>query len=140
MHDIDILTGGKYALKHVPKELRHILAAESAANDGLAYPFLSIAIYLTVEESGRVAFGKWFLIGWLCTSKSHSGVIYEEVVLIYESSSIPFCRPGSSRCHFRVTPGQVERTVLVHSIISFIFEHRLWVLFPHEILAPKRAH
>ncbi|KAK7696363.1 hypothetical protein QCA50_001017 [Cerrena zonata] len=59
------IVGGKYALKHVPKELRHILAAESAANDGLAYPFLSIAIYLTVEESGKVAFGKWFLIGWL---------------------------------------------------------------------------
>ncbi|THH30429.1 hypothetical protein EUX98_g3753 [Antrodiella citrinella] len=42
-----------------------IIAAESAANDGLAYPFLSIAIYLTVETSRHVAFEKWLLVGWL---------------------------------------------------------------------------
>ncbi|KAJ8703235.1 hypothetical protein PTI98_001874 [Pleurotus ostreatus] len=59
------IVGGKYAMEHVPKELRHILAAESAANDGLAYPFLSISIYLTVEVSRGVAFGKWFAVGWL---------------------------------------------------------------------------
>ncbi|TCD63902.1 hypothetical protein EIP91_004781 [Steccherinum ochraceum] len=59
------IIGGKYAMKHVPGNLRRILAAESAANDGLAYPFLSISIYLTVETSRRVAFGKWFLVGWL---------------------------------------------------------------------------
>ncbi|KAJ7477707.1 Sodium/hydrogen exchanger family-domain-containing protein [Mycena latifolia] len=57
--------GGKYALKHVPRNLRLIISAESAANDGLAYPFLSIAIYLTVETSRRAAIGKWFLVGWL---------------------------------------------------------------------------
>ena len=60
------VTGGKYAHQHVPVNLRRIIAAESAANDGLAYPFLSIAIYLTVEASKREAFGKWFLVGWLC--------------------------------------------------------------------------
>ncbi|KAJ6605185.1 Sodium/hydrogen exchanger family-domain-containing protein [Mycena vulgaris] len=59
------IVGGKYALKHVPRNLRLIISAESAANDGLAYPFLSIAIYLTVESSRRVAIGKWFLVGWL---------------------------------------------------------------------------
>ncbi|KAJ7454316.1 Sodium/hydrogen exchanger [Mycena galericulata] len=59
------IVGGKYALKHVPRNLRLIISAESAANDGLAYPFLSISIYLTVEASRRVAIGKWFLIGWL---------------------------------------------------------------------------
>lgn len=59
------IVGGKYALKHVPANLRHILAAEAAANDGLAYPFLSISIYLTVETSRKVAIGKWFLVGWL---------------------------------------------------------------------------
>lgn len=60
------LLGGKFAMKHVPANLRRILAAESAANDGLAYPFLSIAIYLTTESSRGVAFKKWFLVGWLC--------------------------------------------------------------------------
>ncbi|KAJ7164359.1 Sodium/hydrogen exchanger family-domain-containing protein [Mycena filopes] len=59
------IVGGRYAIKHVPRNLRQIIAAESAANDGLAYPFLSIAIYLTVESSRRVAIGKWFLVGWL---------------------------------------------------------------------------
>ncbi|KAJ7082043.1 Sodium/hydrogen exchanger family-domain-containing protein [Mycena belliarum] len=59
------IAGGKYALKHVPRNLRLIISAESAANDGLAYPFLSIAIYLTVETSRKVAIGKWFLVGWL---------------------------------------------------------------------------
>lgn len=58
--------GGKFALKHVPVNLRRILSAESAANDGLAYPFLSISLYLTLESSRRAAVGKWFLIGWLC--------------------------------------------------------------------------
>ncbi|KAJ7466509.1 Sodium/hydrogen exchanger family-domain-containing protein [Mycena latifolia] len=59
------IVGGKYALKHVPRNLRLIISAESAANDGLAYPFLSVAIYLTVEASRRAAIGKWFLVGWL---------------------------------------------------------------------------
>ncbi|KAF5389437.1 hypothetical protein D9757_004298 [Collybiopsis confluens] len=59
------IVGGRFAVKHVPVNLRRILSAESAANDGLAYPFLSISIYLTVESSKRVAFGKWFLVGWL---------------------------------------------------------------------------
>ncbi|KAI6046092.1 Cation/H+ exchanger, partial [Pisolithus marmoratus] len=59
------ITRGKFAAKHVPIEIRRILSAESAANDGLAYPFLSISLYLTVETSTRVAIGKWFLVGWL---------------------------------------------------------------------------
>lgn len=58
--------GGKFALQHVPLNLRRILSAESAANDGLAYPFLSISLYLTLESTRRAAIGKWFLVGWLC--------------------------------------------------------------------------
>ncbi|KAK0234998.1 Cation/H+ exchanger [Armillaria nabsnona] len=59
------IVGGNFALKHVPVNLRHMLSAEAAANDGLAYPFLSISIYLTIESSKRVAFEKWLIIGWL---------------------------------------------------------------------------
>ncbi len=69
IYDADLgMTGGKFAVKHVPLNLRRVLSAESAANDGLAYPFLSLSIYLTIESSKRVAIGEWFLIGWLCTS------------------------------------------------------------------------
>jgi len=64
--DCPLAVGGKYAHQHVPTNLRRIIAAESASNDGLAYPFLSISIYLTVEATKREAFGKWFLVGWLC--------------------------------------------------------------------------
>lgn len=60
-------SGGRFAKEHVPLNLRRILSAESAANDGLAYPFLSISLYLTLEASRRTAIGKWFLVGWLCT-------------------------------------------------------------------------
>ncbi|KAI0063655.1 hypothetical protein BV25DRAFT_1824218 [Artomyces pyxidatus] len=59
------IVGGSFAIKNVPVNLRRLLAAESASNDGLAYPFLSISIYLTTEVSRRTAIGKWFLIGWL---------------------------------------------------------------------------
>lgn len=58
--------GGKFATKHVPVNLRRIIAAESAANDGLAYPFLSLSIMLTTERPASVAFRDWFLIGCLC--------------------------------------------------------------------------
>ncbi|EIW83167.1 hypothetical protein CONPUDRAFT_143158 [Coniophora puteana RWD-64-598 SS2] len=59
------ITGGKFATKHVPLNLRRLIQAESASNDGLAYPFLSISVYLTLEASTKVAIGKWFLVGWL---------------------------------------------------------------------------
>ncbi|EJD00215.1 Sodium/hydrogen exchanger [Fomitiporia mediterranea MF3/22] len=59
------IIGGKFAVRNVPVHTRRLLSAESAANDGLAYPFLSISIYLAIESSKRVAFGKWFLVGWL---------------------------------------------------------------------------
>ena len=82
----DHASGGKFATKHVPLNLRRILSAESAANDGLAYPFLSISIYLTVERSRGVAFEEWFLVGWLCKCVAVSVVDFtdsptDEVVL-----------------------------------------------------------
>ena len=53
-------------MKNVPLSIRQLLIAESASNDGLAYPFLSIAIYLTTEVSRETAFEKWVVISWLC--------------------------------------------------------------------------
>jgi NhaP-type Na+/H+ or K+/H+ antiporter len=61
-----VWAGGKFARKHVPINLRQLLSAESAANDGLAYPFLTLTLYLTLDKSDDVAIGHWFLIGWLC--------------------------------------------------------------------------
>ncbi|KAG5643602.1 hypothetical protein DXG03_000610 [Asterophora parasitica] len=66
-----IVAGGKYAKKHVPVNLRQILSAESAANDGLAFPFLTISLYLTVDANSRIAVSHWVVIGWLCLLFSH---------------------------------------------------------------------
>ena len=62
------LKGGEFARRHVPVKLRQILSAESAANDGLAYPFLTISLYLTLDSSRGVAITHWVLIGCLCMS------------------------------------------------------------------------
>ncbi|KAI0054470.1 hypothetical protein BV25DRAFT_1922653 [Artomyces pyxidatus] len=59
------ILGGSFAVKNVPANLRHLLTAESASNDGLAYPFLSISIYLTTEVSRRIAIEKGVVIGWM---------------------------------------------------------------------------
>ncbi|KAF8972166.1 Sodium/hydrogen exchanger family-domain-containing protein [Flammula alnicola] len=59
------IVGGKFARKHVPVNLRQLLSAESAANDGLAYPFLTLTLYLTLDKSHGTAVTQWVLIGWL---------------------------------------------------------------------------
>lgn len=61
------VVGGKYADKHVPAHLRHLLAAESGCNDGAAYPFLWIALYLIIDPTTGRAVSDWFLLLWLCT-------------------------------------------------------------------------
>ena len=61
--------GGRFAVKSVPLPIRQLLVAESASNDGLAYPFLSISIYLTTETSRATAFEKWIVISCLCVQK-----------------------------------------------------------------------
>ena len=67
-HLIHSTKGGEFARRHVPVNLRQLLAAESAANDGLAYPFLTLALYLTLDSSRGVAISHWVLIGCLCMS------------------------------------------------------------------------
>ncbi|KAI8628986.1 Na/H antiporter [Xylariaceae sp. FL1651] len=44
---------GKFADENVPRELRHIIIAESGANDGLGYPFLFFALYLIKYTTGE---------------------------------------------------------------------------------------
>lgn len=58
------VVGGTFAEKHVPAHIRHMLSAESGANDGAAFPFLYIALYLTLDASPGHAVGQWFYIIW----------------------------------------------------------------------------
>ncbi|ETW81447.1 Na+/H+ antiporter [Heterobasidion irregulare TC 32-1] len=59
------VVGGKYADKHVPAHLRHLLAAESGCNDGAAFPFLYISLYLIMDKTTARAVEDWFLTLWL---------------------------------------------------------------------------
>lgn len=59
--------GGKFADKHVPAHIRHLLSAESGSNDGAAFPFLYIALYLLLDASPGHAVGEWFYMTW-CVS------------------------------------------------------------------------
>jgi len=70
---------------HVPLPIRQLLIAESASNDGLAYPFLSIAIYLTTEASRETAFEKWLVISWLCPWMTRAFLL---LVLIYRLDQV----------------------------------------------------
>jgi NhaP-type Na+/H+ or K+/H+ antiporter len=105
------IVGGKFAIKHVPVELRRILSAESAANDGLAYPFLTLALYLTIDRTSGAAIGNWFLLGWLC-------MIYR---LPYCSSaddsdrpSLPWYYHRSSHWHCLRPPHEIHSQKGVH--------------------------
>ena len=87
--------GGKFAVTHVPADIRQILSAESAANDGLAYPFLGIAIYLTVEASIGVAVEEWLLVDCVCRlvrAKVHLSFLIWLLVQI-RLSWAPFLEP-----------------------------------------------
>ncbi|OCF75432.1 Na+/H+ exchanger AnNHA1 [Kwoniella mangroviensis CBS 8886] len=61
------VVGGKFADKHVPTHIRHLLSAESGSNDGAAFPFLYIALYLMLDKSPGHAVGEWFYMTWLYT-------------------------------------------------------------------------
>ncbi|KAF9030638.1 Sodium/hydrogen exchanger family-domain-containing protein [Panaeolus papilionaceus] len=60
------VVGGKWADKHVPSHIRHLLAAESGCNDGAAFPFLFLALYLMIDSPNvGSAVRDWFLLLWL---------------------------------------------------------------------------
>ncbi|KAF2836896.1 Na/H antiporter, partial [Patellaria atrata CBS 101060] len=48
---------GKFADKHIPKELQKIIIAESGSNDGLGYPFLFLPLYL-IKYTGEGGAGQ----------------------------------------------------------------------------------
>jgi len=61
---------GRFAEKYVPLEVRNILLAEAAANDGLGFPFLFMALYLILRKevdhpvhSIGGAIGEWW-VAW----------------------------------------------------------------------------
>ncbi|WFD43975.1 hypothetical protein MPSI1_002640 [Malassezia psittaci] len=60
------ITSGRFAEEHVEERVRHIILAESGANDGLGFPFLFMAVYLLARthtdlgESVGDEIWRWF--------------------------------------------------------------------------------
>ena len=52
------ITSGRFADMHIPISIRQLLAAESAANDGLVLPLWALSVYLNKYDIGQ-AFAKW---------------------------------------------------------------------------------
>ena len=55
---------GKFAQKHVPSHIRHLLQCESGCNDGAAFPFLYLALFLIFRQEHNVgeAIGWWIVL------------------------------------------------------------------------------
>ncbi|KAF2189046.1 hypothetical protein K469DRAFT_564996 [Zopfia rhizophila CBS 207.26] len=72
---------GKFA-KRVPKHLRDLLSAESGCNDGMAFPFIYLAVYLIRyrPHASEVAFH------WICYS-----ILYECVFGAFYGVIIGYC-------------------------------------------------
>lgn len=59
------VVGGPWAEKHVPAHVRHMLMCESGCNDGAAFPFLYLALYLTQNRDNvGHAIAQWFYETW----------------------------------------------------------------------------
>jgi NhaP-type Na+/H+ or K+/H+ antiporter len=76
---------GKFADKNIPRDLQHIIIAESGANDGLGYPFLFLPLFLIKyvvlqPQTGGAgtAVGMWFYDIWVY--QILLGVMYGAVV------------------------------------------------------------
>jgi NhaP-type Na+/H+ or K+/H+ antiporter len=101
------VVGGKYAEKHVPAHIRHLLAAECGCNDGAAFPFLFIALYLTTNETVGDAIAQWFLDLWLCKSL----LLHNTMCPSIHSPFLPH------------SPDQILLSIVYGSILGFGFRH-----------------
>jgi NhaP-type Na+/H+ or K+/H+ antiporter len=62
---VGTLAATLYLCSYLPEELRNIIQAESALNDGAAYPHVSLAVLLLNHDlSMGQAIARWFYRGW----------------------------------------------------------------------------
>ncbi|KAJ7731555.1 hypothetical protein DFH07DRAFT_991781 [Mycena maculata] len=150
VHGLTSETGGEYAVKNVPLDLRQIIAAESAANGRLAYPFLSIAIYLAVENSSpsRTAIGEWLFVRWLrmltafkrsqrilsdVSDKVILGIAIGAVLGLAFSSGMKFSDSRgyispATHCHETVHFNEVTENQVSSSVIEFVLNGACFVM------------
>ena len=107
------VVGGKWADKHVPAHLRHLLAAESACNDGAAFPFLFFALYLLTDlPSVGNAMRDWFVNLWLCAFLVFSK---KKILILF-------------------LPDQVILGILIGSLLGFSFRHLMKFCQRHDFI------
>ncbi|EEB06500.2 plasma membrane alkali metal cation/H antiporter Sod22 [Schizosaccharomyces japonicus yFS275] len=82
-----VVSKGKFA-RRVPGHLRNLLLAESGCNDGMAIPFLYLAVYLLIEKPASHAGRDWVLLIILyeCTF----GVIFGAILGIIARKAIKY--------------------------------------------------
>ncbi|KAH8599556.1 Sodium/hydrogen exchanger family-domain-containing protein [Bisporella sp. PMI_857] len=91
---------GKFA-KRVPKHLRDVLSAESGCNDGMAFPFIYLALYLIEyrPDANKVAFS-WIVLTILyeCVFGAFYGFMigYIESFLVFYFVLALFCAGSGS--------------------------------------------
>lgn len=56
---------GKFAERYIPTRLRHLLAVESGANDGLGFPFMMLPMWLLLKDRPASALSHWLLHTWV---------------------------------------------------------------------------
>jgi len=107
--------GGKWADKHVPAHIQHwhFLAAESGCNNGAAFPFLFIALYLTLDATTGADVRDWFLILWLC--------------------EFPFPPPQKCMCVL-IPSDQIALGTVVNSLLGFGFRHLMKFCQRHDLI------
>jgi len=110
------IVGGKWADKHVPAHIRHILAAESGCNDGAAFPFLFLPLYLLVNHTTGAAVRDWFLRLWLC-------------------EFLHFSYRGFRLCIFVLNPSdQIVLGCVIGCLLGFGFRHLMKFCQRHDLI------
>lgn len=100
---------GKFAQEHVPAHIRHILQAESGCNDGAAFPFLYLALFLLLREERSVGttIGLW--VGLVVLYQIVVGIIIGASIGILAREALKF----SKRRHLIDRESMVCRSIIV---------------------------
>ena len=75
-----VISEAKFS-ERIPKRIRYLLSAESGSNDGTAFPFLYIALYLAIAKSAGQG-GRMFIADvllWQCLTGIVIGIIIGQV-------------------------------------------------------------
>ena len=115
-----IVGKGKFAQEHVPAHIRHILQAESGCNDGAAFPFLYLALFLLLREERSVGITIGFWVGLVLLYQIVLGILIGSVIGIMARKALKF----SKRRHL------IDRESMVR--FPFLYPYTPFLSFSRE--------